>query len=122
MDIKLDTSGDIDLAAGALVLVDGDEAVIQRIRIRLQVFRGEWYADRSQGVPYYERILLKNPDSRVVQAIFTAAIVGVAGVVEVTEMTYTLGTDRVLALSFVARLESGRVVRSSDFGPFLVGF
>ena len=51
--IAVGADGDID---PAFVLVDGLEAVRQRVLQRLAFVRGEWFLDTGAGVPYYEEI------------------------------------------------------------------
>lgn len=44
MDLKLDiASDDIDVSTGDLVLVEGTDAIIQHLQIRLRFFLGEWF-------------------------------------------------------------------------------
>lgn len=50
-----------DLVIGDFVdhVVTGLDALVQRIRIRLSVFLGEWFLDETRGVPYFQEILEK---------------------------------------------------------------
>lgn len=53
VDIAIDDlSGDVMLP---LRFSRGAEAVRQRVRVRLQMFRGEWFLDLDKGVPWLER-------------------------------------------------------------------
>ena len=46
------TTGDLLLTAGRLSLVEGVDAIAQRIQGRLALWAGEWFADTSIGVPF----------------------------------------------------------------------
>jgi len=50
-----------DLVVGNFVdhTVSNIDGLVQRIRIRLQVFLGEWFLDNTRGVPYFQEILEK---------------------------------------------------------------
>jgi hypothetical protein len=52
--LKLDADGDVDMARG-LQFVGDVEAVLAGARFRLGLIRGEWFANRDVGVPYFPR-------------------------------------------------------------------
>lgn len=55
IDIKLDSSGDIDFTNGQMRLTESiEESTYQQILITLNTFRGEWFADIEFGIPYLE--------------------------------------------------------------------
>lgn len=64
MDIASDSNdlllGTVD-ATGAtdLMLSTGAEELVQALRQRLRFWLGEWFADRSIGMPYLQRLLGK---------------------------------------------------------------
>lgn len=93
MDLALDDSGDLDLTGGELRLVSGVEAVRQHIRIRLRTVLGEWFLDQRIGVPYFEHILVKNPNPVLVRSIIRETILGTPGVSSVSRLEFEL--DRV---------------------------
>lgn len=106
MDIKLDASGDIDVTTGDLQLLGGQEATSQELRIRLRTFLGEWFADTRIGIPYFESILVKNPDSAAVQNFFREAILQTPGVVQLQGLTTAYdGPSRTLSVTFVALVD-----------------
>jgi len=39
--------------------VEGIDGLVQRLKIRLQVFLEEWFLDDTRGVPYFQQILEK---------------------------------------------------------------
>lgn len=106
MDIKLDANGDLDASTGTFVIISGADAIRQSLRIRLQFFLGEWFLDQRLGVPYYERILVKNPSTNVVRSILREAILETPGVIETTAFrTDYDNAARRMTVTFSARVE-----------------
>lgn len=108
-DILLDdATNDLDLSRGGDLTLTPD--VAQAIRIRLKFFRGEWFLDREQGVPWFEQIFVKNPNLEHVRAIFRKVIVDTPGVgdVRTVEVTYDPLT-RGLSLEFEADSDYGEI-------------
>ena len=83
-DILLTPDGDLFLTA------DGDirltESIRQAIIIRLKWFFQEWRFAPSYGVPYFEDILIKNPNISKIRALIRAEIMSVDGVSDVDEI------------------------------------
>jgi hypothetical protein len=130
MDFLLVTSADGDNPdVGDLMLTDGQitltpdlkTAVAQHIAIRLRMFFGEWFLDARQGVPYFELILVKNPDLGRINSIFRSVIVETPGVAVVDRMTLALDSaTRILTVSDLQiRLDNGATLTGSDFGALL---
>jgi len=66
-DILLTSDGDLKINDfGDIALTD---SVRQAVRIRLQWFFGEWRFGPQYGVPYYEDVLIKNPDRKQIRRI-----------------------------------------------------
>lgn len=107
MDFKL-TNNDIEITKNDLVQIDGLEETKQRVIQRLQFFQGEWFLDRSQGIPYFQEIFGKGVQVSAVSAIFKNEILSVTGVIELLsfELDYN-PTERGLVVNFSARSVSG---------------
>lgn len=116
-DIRLDFEHDLDLFRSELSLVQGEEAIQQQLRIRLQFFLGEWFLDTQVGVPFYRDILIKNPNLALIRDVFRRAIITTPGIASVEELNVEI-TDkalRVLSVSFRATMDTGETL---DFEPF----
>lgn len=73
----------------------------QRIRTRMQTFMGEWYLNEEMGVPYFQEVLVKNPDVARVRALLLAALLSVEGVKQVTKFNVAfIPGDRRFAVDF----------------------
>lgn len=73
VDFALTPDGDLDLSSGTIRLTeDGSpEELAQRIRQRLHFIRGEWFLDRSAGVPYWQVVLTTNPNLAHIRAAYS---------------------------------------------------
>ncbi len=126
-DVENPVVHDLFLKNGSFVLI-GDtpetfkEAVAQNIKQRLLFFKGEWFLDRNEGVPWFEDILVLNVDLGLVRTIFKQVITGTDGVASVQDMTLALDrAARALSVSFIAILTDGSKLVSGEVpGPFVV--
>jgi hypothetical protein len=113
LDFQLnDDCDDIEIVNLDLALVDGTVQVRQALCIALRMFRGEWFLDGEAGVPYYQNVLVKNPDVSEINSILKVEILKVAHVNKILEFSsdYDVAA-RELTVSF-------RV--DTDFGPVTV--
>lgn len=108
-DLKTE-SNDLVFENNALVLVTDQQEVKQRLEQRLQTFYGEWFLNTAEGVPYYEDILIKNPNSTLVEATLKSVITNTPGVDDLLEFELTYDKPaREATLSFRARGASGDI-------------
>lgn len=96
-----------DAATGDLLnpptILSGVDCVVQRINARLRHFRGEFFTDKREGVPWYRDVLKKDPDLVVVDDVIRRTILGVPGVLELTRMD--LRVDRQTRTLYAENLE-----------------
>ncbi len=103
-DLLLDQNGDLVIDEEGLHFVSGLQAVAQAIRIRILMFRGEWFMNMDIGVPYFDGILGDSFDEATARAAITAAILDAPGVIDVRSLSVELdGATRKLVVSFVAQ-------------------
>lgn len=118
MDFKLDPlTGDLAFENGDLVLVDGTDAIIQQIRIRLNFFLGEWFLDSREGTPWYQ-ILGERPDLGLVYETVRQVLITTPGVESVDTLRVSMD-DPVRQLNVTFTLNGGEI-DSTDFAPFIV--
>lgn len=95
IDILLDSlTNDIQFENFKLKAVSGADLVKQRLLVRLRTFKGEWFLDTEEGIPYYRNILVKAPLRESVEAIFRSAILQTEGVLD-----FDRGSDGVAAFA-----------------------
>lgn len=76
-----ESPADIQIVNGDLVVVTGLDFIRQRLEIRLDIQRGEWFLDITEGLPWREAILVRNPDLAAITALFTERILSTPTVV-----------------------------------------
>lgn len=107
-DIALDINGDWLVQNGDLQLIGDGPAIVQAVKIALQFFQGEWYLDESVGMPWWQSILIKNPDVGLVTAAFRKQILSVAGVQSIESLVLAWDIQsRVLTVTFEVQTNLG---------------
>jgi hypothetical protein len=96
--LKLNANNDLHFTSnGQLVLIEGvdsDEEILQRVRIRLKSFKGEWFVNSNYGLPYFDEILgSKNLDLNIVESILRSNIIAVKGIKELLESSIDYDAD-----------------------------
>ncbi len=113
-DFQIDTLlGGWKITAGDLVKIYDQEAVAQACRIALATFQGEVWSDEDAGLPYFDEILIKNPNASAVRGYFRQAILGVTGISEITALA--LDSDRVnrkLTVTWSAISDLGELIEN----------
>lgn len=95
-DIFLDRDGDISLTA------DGDISLVtspvQEVMIKLRWYFAEWVFDPEKGIPWFESILVKNPDIEGIKKRLIREMLDVDDVLEVSRMDILIDSERRRAL------------------------
>lgn len=113
-DLALDAGGDFDT-------VEGDAATGQEIATRLLYFKGENFADTREGVPYFQEIFQKGTDPARVRALIRGTIQSVPAVIDVPACEIvTDPATRAAVCTWIARTNTGKVIRSEDFPPLIL--
>lgn len=111
MDIKLTNDQDIDVTDYAMSLVEDDEAIKQRLLIRLMIFKGEWFLDTDLGLPYYQTIFQKGVTKEVVDTVIKREIESVEGVSRIVSFSSTLNNaTRAYSCDFVCKTTTGDTI------------
>ena len=117
MNIQLDDDGDWLVTNNQLQTVTGADEIAQKIKNRLRAFRGEWFLDVRVGMPWFEKILKKNPNPAEVETIITEEIVNTDGVLNVRDIELSLDNlTRKLRVDFSAEVIDG-VINFSEVLP-----
>lgn len=114
----LDEGGDYVFGRGKHAYLEGAEAVAQAIKTRLLLLYAEWWEDREDGLPLWERILGSSGSDenlRAVDAIFTERISGTKGVIAITWYNSSFDRDaRKYSFQAVVQTLYGTVLVSSN--------
>ena len=108
-DIAMDiNTNDIVLQNGDILMIDNAERCAQQIAITLRFWLGEWFLNTTDGVPYLEYILVKQPNMAHIRQILTEQIQSVEGVKAVTDMELTFDQrERSLRVEYTADTDYG---------------
>lgn len=107
-------TGDLAIRAGRLTLVNGVDAVRQKLELRLSIWQGEWFADRGIGVPFLAFLGVKGAQP-LAEATFKRAILTCPGVVALDRFAFALNARRRAVLTFRARATEGQPIEVKDF-------
>jgi hypothetical protein len=111
-----ETTHDLMLVNGNLVIASGDDAVRQAVLCRLLLFKGEWFMNEDIGIPYLGKtnddrtsiLGQKNPNMNMIKEVFRQAILNSPGIATVESISASLDrSTRLLTISFVAVQDSG---------------
>ena len=114
MDIKLNSeTGDVLLSTTATITTptfttSTSENLAQRLKIRLQTFKGEWFLDGTIGIDYFNQIAGKNRSKAAVDAIIQAEILKEQEVLQITAYSSVVDkTTRKITIQFTVRTVDG---------------
>lgn len=86
IDIKVDDNDNIVLENGDIAIVKDIEEIEQSLKIRLQMWLGEWFLDESLGLDFLGKIRKKNYSLQEVDKEIKRVIIETFGVVRI--LTY----------------------------------
>lgn len=110
-------TGDLVVRNGDLMIVNNRERVAQQVLITLREWLGEWFLKTSDGVPYLEYILVKNPNEAHVRQALSEAIQSVEGVKGVTELEFAFNRIlRTLTVSYEIDTDYGFITKKEVLG------
>ena len=114
--------GDMHLTDGDSTIVEGDAATAQELRSRVLLFRGSYFLDLREGLPWFQEILTKGSVPGRVRELFREALLTHPAIVDVPMLRLAIErATRAASLVFEARTTTGTVIRSEDFGPVSIG-
>ena len=117
-DILLDeNTHDLKFVNNNLVLIGFEDdresklrRVQQRVKTRLLFFAGEWYKDTSQGVTYYDEVLIKNPNVPRIETVLKVVILETDEIDELIEFQSDFdNATRKYTVSFTAKTPFGNI-------------
>ena len=107
--------GGINVTLGDLVLprqiISGNAAIRQNLIDTLNLWRGEWFLNTSDGFPWAQEVLgTKQINAAFVGGLITKALLGIQGVATVTANASFNGSTRNFDYSFTAKLNNGAFI------------
>lgn len=90
---KLDENGDMNFGHGLNdFYIDSEDAVAQAVSTRLQLWRGEWFLDETEGTPYQQAILGMHT-SKTFEPALRERILGTKGVESIVSLETIRNTE-----------------------------
>ncbi len=108
-DFALNEDGDEYADATGLAMTGDLDGIRQQVELRLGFFKGEWFLDEEAGLPWYEEILVKNPNLIRIRDIFRTAILSVNGISDVTYLDVRFTGARTVTVEFRATTDLGEL-------------
>lgn len=118
VDFLLDIDGDLDLSSGDLRFTTGLQAVAQGIWIRIQMFKGEWFLNLEEGIPYLPNDTVSEADALLggkfselrARAAFRKAIAAAPGVQTIDSLAVTFSAaTRIMRVDFKVTTVAGTI-------------
>ena len=101
-DFALAADGDLYLNRNGDVEIIG--SIRQALQIKLKWFLGEWVFNPDLGVPYFEDILIKNPNQAIIEKDIREQILSVEGVTGIDSLSLSWDRQtRNLSCKFIAQ-------------------
>jgi hypothetical protein len=121
-DLYLDDSGQLEwIGSDISDAEDYSRMVLQRIRCRLLLIRGEWYMDQRVGTPWREKVWVTGASLDVIRRIIEQVAEGTPGVDSVDSLELTLdATHRTMTIDLVATTDLGTVLTTADLDEPLI--
>lgn len=115
-------ANDLDLTSGNLVVIeDLGPVTAQKLTNKFLLFLGEWFIDTRIGVPYFQQVMLKNPNLSAIGQLFRKIILNTPGVDSILQASLEFDvTQRVLNAAFKVQLADGTVLEGGPGAPFIV--
>lgn len=85
MDLLLDKKGDLFVSEEGEILLTS--SVAQKILIRLKWVLSEWRWKKKEGLPYFEKLFIKNPDLYFFESAVRSKIFDVKEVTAVKDVS-----------------------------------
>jgi hypothetical protein len=113
-------AGDLDLSRPGFI--DGREYAAQKIRQRLAFLLGEWFVDQSLGMPWFEGILVKDPNLEWIRGVLRREILSIPGIIDCPLMVVTEpDAGRVATCTFRAVWKDGTPIDETISPPQIFG-
>lgn len=95
---RIDANNDWTFGRGRANYANGSESVAQRVKTRLQSFKGDWFLDLEHGLPWLPN--MERPASlERIETDIRAVILNTDGVSEITALELLLSEDRTLTVN-----------------------
>jgi len=121
VDLLRGLDGDLTITDHTATLVSGAAETAQRLRAKFQLYRGEWFISPAEGTPYREVFWPKDVTHTVKVGVLRRMLLSDPDVATVQTLEFTVDAlTREGTITFEVLTKSGQVLRSADFGPYVI--
>ena len=115
MDLALEKSThDLVISAGDATLVEGGNWVQQSIKQNLLTMLGEWFLDRTIGLPWFDELLAKGTEPNRIRQLLIREIVGTKGVERLSRLTLDVDASTRRATVDFEAMAQGQVITGTE--------
>jgi len=116
------TTGDLDISAGNLTLVDDvPTETAQKLSNLFGLFKGEWFGDIRVGVPYFQYVFVQNPNLQLIGSVFEQVCQAAPGVAAVLNMELDfISRTRTLNSQITVQANDGTTIVGGVGTPFVI--
>ncbi len=119
MDIQLGENHDIEIVDCDFKLTPTEQLSIrQKLIIKLLSFKGDWFLNAEEGLPYYESILGKSRSKETIDTIYKRAILSTEGVLEIVSFRSNITPQREYVMQFIVRTVEDTVLEPIELSGF----
>lgn len=112
----------MDISTGNLrVEQDVAQVTAWKLTNLFSFFKGEWFRDTRQGLPYFQYVAVSNPNLKLIATIFERVVRSAPAVAAVTQIALQFFTrERKLGVSITAVTDTGAQLVGGIGTPFIV--
>jgi hypothetical protein len=112
-DFLLGADNDLAVSdAGDLIVIDSRAVLAAQIcEIRLKTYKGEWFLDQEEGIPYLQELLTSKADTLLIDLTIKAATLATPDITSIE--TYRAELDnstQIYSIFMTARVTGGTVI------------
>jgi hypothetical protein len=102
---------DLVVQNGTINLLNREDKVArQSLTINLLTYRGEWFLDLAEGIPYFQQILIKGVTQSFVDSIIKQAIRTSPFITSIRSFRSEMTTDSYILREFTGITTNGEIV------------
>ena len=110
-DLLLDNDHDLVISEFDLAITDDDSRLKQKIKQELLSFKGDWFLDVEQGIPYYQEILGQRNSIEAIRSMFIEALRDIDEIADIKDLELNLdAATRILSIKLEVIDSLGSIV------------
>lgn len=111
-DFELDVNtNDLVVQDGTINLLNREDKVArQSLVINLLTYQGEWFLDLTEGIPYFQQILIKGVTQSFVDSIIKQAIRISPFITSIVSFRSEMTSDSYIVKEFTGTTTNGQIV------------